>query len=321
MTGKKDSKLFVVTISLLAVYLFWGGTYLGMKIAIESMPPFIMAGARFFLAGLVLFLIGRWKGAELPTVAEWRGAGIIGALLLLGGNGVVAWAQLKVPSAIASLLIATVPLWILVLNWVGGSKQKPTAGVMGGILFGLAGIAVLVVHPGGTANQAMDTIGLLALLLASISWSVGSLYSRKATLPESPVMSTALQMIVGGILLGITSLFLDDWSKLALSQITLRSWIAFGYLVVFGSIVAYTAYIWLLKNAEPSLVSTYAYVNPIVAVFLGWLIGDEQLTTQSLIAAAMIIAAVAIITLFRGKSPQTAQLNVQKEEGELQIHK
>ncbi|WP_429842661.1 EamA family transporter [Brevibacillus sp. FIR094] len=193
MTGKKDSKLFVVTIALLAVYLFWGGTYLGMKIAIESMPPFIMAGARFFLAGLVLFLIGRWKGAELPSAAEWRGAGIVGALLLLGGNGVVAWAQLKVPSAIASLLIATVPLWILVFNWIGGSKQKPTVGVMGGILFGLAGIAVLVVNPEGTGNQGIDTIGILALLFASICWSVGSLYSRKAKLPASPVMATALQ--------------------------------------------------------------------------------------------------------------------------------
>ncbi|TKI56996.1 multidrug transporter [Brevibacillus antibioticus] len=321
MTGKKDSKLFVVTIALLAVYLFWGGTYLGMKIAIESMPPFIMAGARFFLAGSILFLIGRWKGAELPSAAEWRGAGIVGALLLLGGNGVVAWAQLKVPSAIASLLIATVPVWILVFNWFGGSKQKPTAGVLGGILFGLAGIAVLVVHPGGTGNQGIDTIGIVALLFASICWSVGSLYSRYAKLPASPVMATALQMIIGGILLGIASLFLDDWTRLHITEITLRSWIAFGYLVGFGSIVAYTAYIWLLKNAEPALVSTYAYVNPIVAVFLGWLIADEQLTSQTLIAAVMIIAAVAIITMFRGKSPGATQSAARKEKGKLQVHK
>ncbi|MFA4134324.1 MULTISPECIES: EamA family transporter [unclassified Brevibacillus] len=322
MTGKKDSKLFGVTIALLAVYLFWGGTYLGMKIAIESMPPFIMAGARFFLAGSILFLIGRWKGAGLPSAAEWRGAGIVGALLLLGGNGVVAWAQLKVPSAIASLLIATVPLWILVFNWVGGSKKKPTVGVMGGILFGLAGIAVLVVHPESSGNQGIDTVGIFALLFASISWAVGSLYSRNAKLPASPVMATALQMIIGGSLLGITSLFLDDWTKLHLSEITLRSWIAFGYLVGFGSIVAYTAYIWLLKNAEPSLVATYAYVNPIVAVFLGWLIADEQLTSQTLIAAVMIIAAVAIITMFREKkSPGATQTVARKEKGKLQVHK
>lgn len=318
MTVKKDSKLFAVTLALLTVYLFWGGTYLGMKVAIESIPPFIMAGVRFFLAGVVLFLIGRWKGAEMPGAAEWKGAGIVGALLLLGGNGVVAWAELRLPSAIASLLIATVPLWILVFNWAGGSRQKPTVGVMAGILFGLAGVAVLVVHPGGPDNSGVDTIGILALLFASMSWSFGSLYSRIAKLPTSPLMSTALQMIVGGVLLGIASIFLDDWTKLHLTEISLRSWIALGYLIVFGSILAYTAYIWLLKNAEPSLVSTYAFVNPIVAVFLGWLLADEQLTTQSWIAAAMIIAAVAIITIFRGKSASQAQPAACKEEGKLQ---
>lgn len=146
MTERKDLKLIAVTTALLMVYLFWGGTYLGMKIAIESMPPFIMAGVRFFLAGVVLLLIGRWKGAEMPSAQEWRGAGIVGALLLLGGNGVVAWAELRLPSAIASLLVATVPLWILVFNWVGGSRQKPTLGVLAGILVGLSGVAVLVVR-------------------------------------------------------------------------------------------------------------------------------------------------------------------------------
>jgi drug/metabolite transporter (DMT)-like permease len=313
MTGTKDSKLFAISLALLSVYLFWGGTYLGMKIAIESIPPFIMAGVRFFLAGAVLFLIGRWKGAALPSLSEWRGAGIVGALLLLGGNGIVAWAQLRLPSAIASLLVATVPLWILLFNWIGGSRQKPTTGVIGGMLCGMAGIAVMVIHPGAAGDQGVDLIGILALLVASISWSVGSLYSRSAKLPESPLMSTALQMIIGGILLGITSWFLDDWSQLHEAEITLRSWIALGYLIVFGSIIAYTAYIWLLKHAEPSLVSTYAFVNPIVAVFLGWLLADEHLTVQSWIAAAMIIAAVAIITIFRGPAKQSAP----KEEGKL----
>ncbi|MED4906852.1 drug/metabolite exporter YedA [Brevibacillus centrosporus] len=318
MTGKKDTKLFAITIALLTVYLFWGGTYLGMKIAIESIPPFIMAGVRFTLAGVFLFLFSRLKGAELPSAAEWKGAGIVGALLLLGGNGVVAWAELRLPSAIASLLVATVPLWILVLNWAGGSRQKPSGGVMAGILVGLAGVAVLVVHPGGSEGKGADTIGIIVLLAASISWSFGSLYSRTAKLPASPLMSTALQMIVGGILLSITSLFLDDWTKLHVTQISLRSWVALGYLIVFGSILAYTAYIWLLKNAEPSLVSTYAFVNPIVAVFLGWLLADEQLSTQSWVAAALIIAAVAIITIFRGKGARQNQTAARKEEGKLQ---
>ncbi|MED1793486.1 EamA family transporter [Brevibacillus nitrificans] len=318
MTGKKDSKLVAIMIALLTVYLFWGGTYLGMKIAIESIPPFIMAGVRFTLAGAFLFLLSRLKGAELPSAAEWKGAGIVGALLLLGGNGIVAWAELRLPSAIASLLVATVPLWILVFNWVGGSRQKPSVGVMAGILVGLAGVAVLVVHPGGSESKGVDTIGILALLGASISWSFGSLYSRTAKLPASPLMSTALQMIIGGILLSMASLFLDDWTKLHVTQISLRSWVALGYLILFGSILAYTAYIWLLKNAEPSLVSTYAFVNPIVAVFLGWLLADEQMTTQSWVAAAMIIAAVAIITIFRGKGASQGKPAAREEEGKLQ---
>lgn len=318
MTGKKDSKLVAIMIALLTVYLFWGGTYLGMKIAIESIPPFIMAGVRFTLAGAFLFLLSRLKGAELPSAAEWKGAGIVGALLLLGGNGIVAWAELRLPSAIASLLVATVPLWILVFNWGGGSRQKPSVGVMAGILVGLAGVAVLVVHPGGSESKGVDTIGILALLVASISWSFGSLYSRTAKLPASPLMSTALQMIIGGILLSMASLFLDDWTKLHVTQISLRSWVALGYLILFGSILAYTAYIWLLKNAEPSLVSTYAFVNPIVAVFLGWLLADEQMTTQSWVAAAMIIAAVAIITIFRGKGASQGKPAAREEEGKLQ---
>lgn len=318
MTGKKDSKLVAIMVALLTVYLFWGGTYLGMKIAIESIPPFIMAGVRFTLAGAFLFLLSRLKGAELPSAAEWKGAGIVGALLLLGGNGIVAWAELRLPSAIASLLVATVPLWILVFNWVGGSRQKPSVGVMAGILVGLAGVAVLVVHPGGSESKGVDTIGILALLGASISWSFGSLYSRTAKLPASPLMSTALQMIIGGILLSMASLFLDDWTKLHVTQISLRSWVALGYLILFGSILAYTAYIWLLKNAEPSLVSTYAFVNPIVAVFLGWLLADEQMTTQSWVAAAMIIAAVAIITIFRGKGASQGKPAAREEEGKLQ---
>lgn len=319
MTGKNESKLLAITLALLTVYLFWGGTYLGMKVAIESMPPFIMAGVRFLVAGVALYVIGRWKGAPRPELREWRGAGIVGALLLLGGNGVVAWAELRVPSAIASLLIATVPLWILAFNWMWGSKQRPTAGVLAGILFGLAGVAVLVFLPSGADNKGVDPIGILALLFASISWAVGSLYSRSAKLPASPLMSTALQMIVGGILLGIASLFAGDLSTLHVAEISLRSWMAFGYLVVFGSIVAYTAYIWLLQHAEPSLVSTYAFVNPIVAVFLGWLLADEQLTGQSWIAAALIIAAVAIITIFRGKGTSQNQ-PMPKKEGKLQIN-
>ncbi len=297
----ENAKLFVIIAALLSVYIFWGGTYLGMKVAIETIPPFIMAGTRFFIAGGILYALARVKGEKRPGVGEWKGAGIVGALLLLGGNGVVAWAEQRVPSSIASLLVATVPLWIIVFNWAGKKRKRPTMGVSTGVLLGFSGIAVLVLRSGGTGNKGIDTIGILALLLASVSWSAGSLYSRSAKLPESPMLSTAMQMLVGGVLLILASFLLGDWSKLHLSEISLRSFIALGYLIVFGSIIGYTAYIWLLKNAEPAWVSTYAFINPIVAVFLGWFLANEQLTANSLIAALIIIVAVIVITVFREK--------------------
>ncbi|MFS0838805.1 EamA family transporter [Paenibacillus sp. 1P03SA] len=290
-----------IAAALLSVYLFWGGTYLGMKIAIETIPPFTMGGVRFLTAGFILYILARMKGETRPNAREWRGAGITGALLLLGGNGIVAWAEQRVPSAVASLLVATVPLWMLLFSWAGPGRKKPSAGVVTGIVLGFAGIVILVVHPGSSSGRSLDMAGIAALLLASVSWSIGSLYSRKANLPGSPLLSTAVQMIVGGSLLLIVSLLLGEWSGFKPGAVSLRSFAALGYLIAFGSIVSYTAYIWLLKHAEPVLVSTYAFVNPVVAVFLGWFLGGEQLSSSSLTAACFIVAAVAVITV-SGKS-------------------
>ncbi|QSF44410.1 EamA family transporter [Paenibacillus tianjinensis] len=303
--GKTSSSLYIIGLALVAVYLFWGGTYLGMKVAIESMPPFLMAGARFFSAGLVLYIISRLTGARRPGFLEWRSAVIVGALLLLGGNGMVAWAEQRVSSSVASLIIAAVPVWMMLLGWSGKNGKRPGTGVITGIVLGFLGIAVLVLQPGqGSAgDKGFDVIGITALLAASISWAAGSIYSRSAKLPGSPLMSTAAQMLTGGVLLIIFSYFTGDWGELEVAGITARSYLAFGYLVLFGSIVAYTAYIWLLKNAEPSLVSTYAFVNPVVAVLLGWLLAGEQLTAGTWAAAVIIIAAVAIVTVFRSRVP------------------
>ncbi|WP_242772283.1 drug/metabolite exporter YedA [Brevibacillus parabrevis] len=324
MQGKKamqigeseNSNITLVVIALLSVYIFWGGTYLGMKVAIETIPPFIMAGIRFFVAGTVLYVLARLKGEQHPSVAEWKGAGIVGALLLLGGNGLVAWAEQKVPSAIASLLVATVPLWILAFNWLGGNKKRPALGVLAGVLLGFSGIAVLVLNTGGANSQNMDTIGMIALLIASVSWSIGSLYSRRAKLPASPLQSTAAQMMVGGALLIFVSFFLDDWTKLHLSELSVRSTLALGYLIVFGSIISYTAYIWLLKNADPAWVSTYAFVNPIVAVFLGWFLANERLSPHAWAAAIIIVVAVMMITVFGGQRKAIERKEVVRGEGE-----
>lgn len=282
-----------------------------MKVAVESMPPFLMAGARFFTAGVVLYLLSRLGGARRPMLKEWRSAAIVGALLLLGGNGVVAWAEQRVSSSVASLIVAAVPVWILLIGWLGRGGKRPGAGVIAGIVLGFLGIAVLVLQPGqgSGGGPSLDIIGIIALLAASISWAAGSMYSRGARLPGSPLMSTAAQMLTGGVLLMIFSVFTGDWSQLNIAQITGRSYLAFGYLVVFGSVIAYTAYIWLLKNAEPTLVSTYAFVNPVVAVLLGWLLAGEQLTAGTWISAAIIIASVAVVTVFRGRPVKVQDSN------------
>jgi drug/metabolite transporter (DMT)-like permease len=298
--GAKKNKSLIIVLALVCVYIFWGGTYLGMKFAVETMPPFLMAGIRFSIAGWILYIVYRLKGEKRPSLEEWKNAGIVGSLLLLGGNGVVAWAEQQVPSSIASVLVATVPLWITAFSYISGAK-KPSAGSIIGILLGLCGIGALVWNSNGMASQSADPGGILALLFASISWSAGSMYSRKAKLPSAPLLSTGVQMIVGGILLLIAAAFHGDYRGFDPSVISTQSWIALGYLVIFGSLIGYTAYIWLLKNAEPSVVSTYAFVNPIVAVFLGWLLADEKIGINAFIAVFFIIAAVVIITLFRDK--------------------
>jgi drug/metabolite transporter (DMT)-like permease len=296
----KKNKSLIIVLALISVYLFWGGTYLGMKFAIETMPPFLMAGIRFSVAGWILYIAYRIKGEKQPTFEEWKNAGIVGTLLLLGGNGVVAWAEQQVPSSIASVLIATVPLWIISFGYLGGAK-KPSIGSIVGIIFGLCGIGILVWNSSKISSQAANIGGILALIFASISWSAGSIYSRKAKLPSAPLLSTGVQMIVGGILLIIAAAFRGEYRGFRITQISNNSWIALGYLIVFGSLVAYSAYIWLLKNAEPSVVSTYAFVNPFVAVFLGWLLAGEKIGANALVAAIFIIVAVIIITLFRDK--------------------
>ena len=298
VAAKRAPSPLMVALALAAVYLFWGGTYLGMKIAIETMPPFLMAGVRFSVAGGVLYLLRRVSGDARPTWPEWKNAGIVGALLLLGGNGVVAWAEQMVPSSIASLLVATAPLWMAAIGHYT-KRTELNAGAMVGLIVGFAGIGILVWTNKNSEASQINPVGIAALLFASVSWAAGSMFSRQAKLPSSPLLSTGMQMIVGGVLLLVLSLVLGDFRSFDLAKVSLRSYLALGYLIVCGSIIGFTSYIWLFKNAETTLVSTYAFVNPIVAVFLGWLIAGERIGANTLVAAAVIIAAVVVITVSR----------------------
>lgn len=290
----------LAALMLLTVYVFWGGTYLGIRMAVETIPPFLMAGVRFLFAGLVVFGFVLLRGARAPRKEHWVDAGIVGALLLLGGNGVVSWAEQRVPSGVAALLIATVPLWMLLIGFFRKPAAKPSGLAITGILTGFAGIAVLAAPRAGQGGN-LDLAGGAALLAAAFSWALGSLYSRGARVPDSPLLSVGMQMIVGGLLLILVSALLGEWSRLEIARITARSLLGVGYLVLFGSILAYNAYIWLLKNADPTWVSTYAFVNPVVAVLLGWLLADEVLSARSLAATAIIVGSVVLITLDRAR--------------------
>ena len=289
-----------------ALYLIWGSTYLAIRFAIETLPPFTMAGVRFAVAGSVLYLwTWRVRGVPHPDRRAWRAGTAVGALLLLGGNGGVVWAEQYVPSGLVALLVATVPIWMVLLDWLSGG-ERPGPFVVFGLLWGFGGVALLMSggEIGATTPRAL--LGGLAVLAGSLSWAVGSLYSRTAALPRTragapaPRMATAVQMLTGGSLLLLLGLLTGEAARIDPGGVSLRSALALAYLVVFGSLVAFSAYIWLLRHASAARVSTYAYVNPLVALLLGWALADEPLGPRTLVAAAVILSAVALITVRGG---------------------
>ncbi|HYO15733.1 MAG TPA: drug/metabolite exporter YedA [Thermoanaerobaculia bacterium] len=300
MSENVRASMLKVAIALAAVYLIWGSTYLAIRFAIETLPPFLMASARFLVAGGLLYAWARWKGAPRPSPVHWRSAALIGMFLLLGGNGGVVWAEQRVDSGLAALLVSTEPLWIVLLVWLLPGGNRPTMRVVTGLLLGFAGL-VLLVNPSATTD-GVDPLGAAVIVLAALSWAWGSLYGQRARLPESPLLTTGMQMLCGGGLLFLASLVAGEPANFDPAAVSLRSALALGYLLVFGSLVAFTAYVWLLRAASPVLVSTYAYVNPVVAVLLGWVLAGEPLTVGTLIAAAVILSGVALITSSQAKS-------------------
>jgi len=296
--------------AMAAVYIVWGSTYLAIRFAVESMPPFLMAGVRFLIAGSVLYAFRRLRGDPPPTRLEWRSAAIVGFFLLVGGNGSVVWAEQRVPSGIAALLVGSAPLWMVLLDSLRPGGRRPGGWAILGVVLGFAGIAILV----GPAQLigiegSVDLLGAGALTLAAFSWAVGSLYNRGAQLPDSPLLGTGMEMLMGGLGLTLLGTLTGEWSRLDLAAIAPRSWWGLAYLVVFGSWVGFAAYIWLLRVAPTTLVSTYAYVNPLVAIVVGNWLAAEPITLRVLIAAAIIVGSVAVITLTQ---PATSRKKVVK---------
>jgi len=286
---------WLVPLAFLLVYVIWGSTYLAIKISIETIPPFVMAGVRFLVAGAALYAGARLAGAPAPVGVEWRTAAIVGLFLLLGGNGGVVMAQKSVPSGLASLIVAGVAIWMALFEALRPGGRWPTIPVAIGLVGGLGGVALLI---GPWGSGRVDPFGAALLVGATISWAIGSIYARGARLPKSAFVATAVEMMAGGLGLVLLAGVTGQWGQLDLKSVTTASALAMVYLAVFGSIVAFTAYVWLLSVRPPSLVATYAYVNPVVAVVLGALFAHETLAPRTLIAAGAIVASVAVITTF-----------------------
>jgi drug/metabolite transporter (DMT)-like permease len=279
--------------ALVAVYLIWGSTYLAIRYAVETTPPFLMAAVRFIVSGGVLFAIRRLAGDPAPSAIEWRSATIIGLFLLVGGNGGVVWAEQFVPSALAALLVATVPLWMAVMDvFLGG--HRPNVVEAAGILVGFGGVVLLIGSPAASAD-AINGYGAAALVFASLSWAVGSLYGRGARLTASQLLGTGMEMLAGGAALLVLSLAAGEWKEFDLAAVSERSALALAYLTVVGS-TAFVAYVWLLRVAPTPLVSTYAYVNPLVAVSLGYFFAGEPLTFRIMLAGALIVVSVILVS-------------------------
>jgi drug/metabolite transporter (DMT)-like permease len=288
-----------------SIYLVWGSTYLAIRYAIETIPPFIMGGFRFLISGIMLYVWARSRGAPSPTRLHWRNAVIAGAFLILGGNGAVVWAEKFVPSGLTALLVSILPFWLVIIEWVRAPRRRPSGLILLGLVLGFVGIIVLV-GPGNVGGHGdIRPLGALVLILGSLSWAIGSFWSRDAQLPESGLLMTGMEMLGGGALLLIVGVLSGELSRFDISHVSKASAIGILYLITFGSLLGFTSYIWLLDKVSPARLGTYAYVNPIVAVLLGWAIAGERLSIRTGIAAAIVICAVALITSAR--STTTAQ--------------
>ncbi len=294
-SGAPAASRLAIGAAFLTIYLVWGSTYLAIRLAVETIPPFLMAGVRWLIAGVLMYAFARSRERIPLTRRNWLAAGVVGCLMLLGGNGLVNWAEQTVPSGLAALVIATVPLWMVLLDWLLFRGPRPTWTMAGGLLLGLAGICVLI-GPQQFSAAPLNPAGGIALLAACVFWALGSLYSRRAALPKSNWLATAMEMLTASVVLLGLSAGLGEWGRVQWGRISLQSVLAVVYLVAFGSIVSLTAYKWLLKVVSAARVSTYAYVNPVIAMFLGAAVADEPLGRRVLIAAVIILASVVVIT-------------------------
>ncbi|HXW97047.1 MAG TPA: EamA family transporter [Gemmatimonadales bacterium] len=297
-----------LTVAFAAVYLIWGSTYLGIAFAIQSIPPLLMASARFLLAGGILYSYARWRGGARPRPVQWGWAFLLGAMFFLIGNGTVVWVEQRLPSGLTALVVAMVSVWTVLIEWFRPGGARPTGVVLAGVTLGFLGVALLVL-PGQVGGGHVDSVGVMLLMFSTFAWALASVLSQHADLPTSAAVVSGMEMLAGGVLLLLASVAIGDWGRFDPSGITLKSGLSFLYLVVFGSLVTFTAFAWLLQVSTPNKVATAGYVNPMVAVALGWAFDGEALSPRSLVASLVIIASVVLIITGRelyGRRPVAA---------------
>jgi drug/metabolite transporter (DMT)-like permease len=277
------------------VYIVWGSTFYAIRVGIESIPPRLLAGLRYLFAGLVFYPIFRATGKEKPTLPHWITALVVGASLFCIGNGTVSWAELTVPSGIAALLVATVSLWMVLVDWLRPSGVQPPPRVIAGFFLGFAGMALLVGPKHLGNSERIDPVGASALIAASLAWAIGSIYMRHHPLPRSPLLGAGMQMLCGGVLLCVMSVAIGETRHFHFAEVTRRSWLALLYLTAFGTALGFSAYAYILRHSTASRVATYAFVNPVVALFLGWLLAAEPLTLRTALASGIILTAVLLV--------------------------
>lgn len=302
----KKSASFLLIAAFAAVYVVWGSTYLAIAVGIESFPPLLMAAIRHCMVGLVLYPWARWKTGIQPTGAQWRTAIITGLLLLLIGNGGVCVAEQTVPSGVAALLVAMVSFWLVIVDWLRPRGTRPLPRVVAGLVFGFGGLVLLVGPAQLGGSGRVNPFGVGVLVVASFAWACGSIYSKHSPLPSSPLLGVAMQSLAGGIGLWIAGLLAGEGHGLHLGAIPWKSWLAIGYLILFGSGIGFTAYLYILKRSTPARVGTYAFVNPVVALLLGWVFAGEVITLRTGLAAAIILTAVLLVITAPHKDPAEA---------------
>jgi drug/metabolite transporter (DMT)-like permease len=306
-TPEQPSHPRLVLLSFAIVYIVWGSTFYAIRVGIESVPPFLLAGARHLSVGLFFYPTFRILSREKPTRTHWRTTFVTGCLLLAVGNGTVSWAEKTVPSGIAALLVATVSLWMVLVDWIRPRGVRPGPRVIAGLLLGFAGMVLLVGPKHLGHSERIDPVGACALIGASLAWAAGSIYSRHHPLPRSPLLGAGMQTLCGGAVLCIFAVAIGETRQFHLANVTSRSWLALLYLFLFGSAVGFSAYVYILKHSTAARVATYAFVNPVVALFLGWFLASEPLTLRTTLASGIILTAVLLVITAPHKDPLEAE--------------